>query len=178
MPDLPSNERRKMSYDEQTNDGLDSSSKGEPLPERPERLTESKGSDAAESSVKLPEPDDIPTTGAPTTGAEPYARPTICHKPEIGLRASQICKVCNGDLAQPYGVEAANAVNSPPIENTVMLPCMHWALVLHSRGDRLVRCQQCGLEAIVRAKEIRTIRYVVDAVTTRQTTLQGFDVGI
>jgi hypothetical protein len=168
LPDLPSYERCKVPHDEQTNDGIHTHSERESLPERTERLTESKGSDAAEPSVKLPEPDDIPTTGAPQ----------VCHKPEIGLRASQICKICHGDLAQPYGVEAANAVNSPPIENTVMLPCMHWALVLHSRGDRLVRCQQCGLEAIVRAKEIRTIRYVVDAVTTQQTTLQGFDVGI
>jgi hypothetical protein len=114
----------------------------------------------------LPEPDDVPTTGAPVT---------VCHKPGIGLRASQICKVCNGDLAQPYGADAANAVNSPPIENTVMLPCMHWAVVLHTHGDRLVHCPHCDAQAIVRAKEVRTIRYVVDAATTQQTTL---DVGL
>jgi hypothetical protein len=162
-------------------DGIHSYSEGESLPERTGSVEESKGSDAAEPTVKqwrpgwgntaetLPEPDDVPTTGAPTR---------VCHKPEVGLRASQICKVCNGDLAQPIGADAANAVNSPPIENTVMLPCMHWTVVLHSRGDRLVRCQQCGLEAIVRATEVRTIRYVVDAVTTQQTTLQGFEIGL
>ena len=58
------------------------------------------------------------------------------------------------------GIEAANLVNDPPTDTTVMLPCMHWGTVSHKTGDRLYRCQ-CGQEAIVRAVQRTVTKYVV-----------------
>jgi hypothetical protein len=70
-------------------------------------------------------------------------------------------------------VAAANLVNDPPTDTTVMLPCMHWGTVSHKTGDRLVRCH-CGQEAVIRAVQRTVTKYVV-AQTEPELPLGMFD---
>jgi hypothetical protein len=71
---------------------------------------------------------------------------TPCHVSVKGLRASQVCATCYGDLRKP-------------VDTAVSLPCGHWTTVQHSSGDRKTFCTNCGEWSLVRAEKVIVTRF-------------------
>jgi hypothetical protein len=75
---------------------------------------------------------------------------TPCHVSKVGLRASQICASCFGDLKQP-------------VETAVMLSCGHWTTATFGQGERRHMCAVPGCEAwtLIKAERVAITRYDV-----------------
>lgn len=76
-----------------------------------------------------------------------YRFVTPCHTAAEGLRASKICAACKGNLDKP-------------VETAIPLVCGHFAVVIHSTGDRVTPCPTCGIPSVVRAEQVITTRYI------------------
>lgn len=73
---------------------------------------------------------------------------TPCHVPGEGLRASNICPVCFGDLKRP-------------VATATTLACGHWTSVDFSQGERRIQCQVPGCEewSVLTAERVIVTRY-------------------
>lgn len=71
---------------------------------------------------------------------------TPCHTYKVGLRASQMCATCSGDL-------------SSPVETATTLICGHWITVTHTQGDRRITCAVCEIVSLIRAERVIVTRY-------------------
>jgi hypothetical protein len=73
---------------------------------------------------------------------------TPCHVSKEGLRASQICVTCFGDLKRP-------------VETATMLSCGHWSTADFASGERRHLCGVCGEWSVIRAERVAITRYDV-----------------
>jgi hypothetical protein len=77
-----------------------------------------------------------------------YRFVTPCHVAKEGLRATQICVTCFGDLKRP-------------VETATMLSCGHWSTADFASGERRHLCGVCGEWSVIKAERVAITRYNV-----------------
>jgi hypothetical protein len=82
---------------------------------------------------------------------------TPCHASKEGLRASQICTTCFGDLKRP-------------VETAIMLSCGHWTTADFATGERRRMCQVPGCEewSLIKAERVAITRYDVRPISVTE----------